>query len=358
MTGRERVWRIFNRQPVDRVGLYEQLWDGTFKKYEAEGKLTGGIPALADRFGLDIMYTGGINYEADPTHGLKIIAQDERSITYLDGNGATMRFNTLQDGVYEHIGYQIKCREDWERLIKPRLTPTENRLAVEYYRESRRQAAENGRFLAFYSSNTFSFLTALLGHEDGLLAMAEDPDWVLDMTLTYAELQCQLQEKLFEAEGWPDCLWYTEDLGYKFTPFMSPAMFRELILPGYRKTFAQCHAHGCKVVLHSCGFMEPMIPDLLDAGLDALQAMEVKAGMDAVRIKETYGDRLVLIGGLDARVLESNDLSAVTALLEEKLPRLMEGGGYILHSDHSISPRVEYETLAHFLTLGSQIGTY
>ena len=154
---------------------------------------------------------------------------------------------------------------------------------------------------------------------------------MLDMTLTYAELQCQLQEKLFEAEGWPDCLWYTEDLGYKFTPFMSPAMFRELILPGYRKTFAQCHAHGCKVVLHSCGFMEPMIPDLLDAGLDALQAMEVKAGMDAVRIKETYGDRLVLIGGLDARVLESNDLSAVTALLEEKLPRLMEGGTQVFH---------------------------
>jgi hypothetical protein len=62
--------------------------------------------------------------------------------------------------------------------------------------------------------------------------------------------------------------------------------------------------------------------------------------------------------GVDIRTLENNDVKQVEAELQKKLPAAMEGGGYILHTDHSISTRVEYETYCYFIRRGLEIGTY
>jgi uroporphyrinogen decarboxylase len=86
--------------------------------------------------------------------------------------------------------------------------------------------------------------------------------------------------------------------------------------------------------------------------------MEVKAGMDLVRLKRNYGNQIAFCGGMDIRVLETNDLSKVEAELQQKLPIAMEGSGYILHSDHSIPHSVDYQTYRYFVDRGLEIGTY
>ncbi|HUU96412.1 MAG TPA: hypothetical protein VM487_11780, partial [Phycisphaerae bacterium] len=63
-------------------------------------------------------------------------------------------------------------------------------------------------------------------------------------------------------------------------------------------------------------------------------------------------------GGMDERVLETNDLQAVEAQLLEKLPQAMAGSGYVLQVDHSVSPLVNYETYQYFVERGLEIGTY
>lgn len=357
MNSKERITRILNHQPVDRVGIYEQFWNDTYKKWIAEGKISK-IEDLAERFDFDIMASGGINLMTDPVFEPKTIREDDDTVTFIDGNGATLRKNKNRDGVFEHVDFQIKCKEDWEKHVKPNLKPTLNRMAVKYYRETKEKAQREGKFLAFYSSNIFSYMTMLCGHEHLLYGMADDPTWILDMSETYSKLQCELQDMLFSKEGWPDCLWYTDDLGYKQAPFMSTAMFKELILPGYKRTFDHCHANNTPVVLHSCGFMEPFIESLIEIGLNCLQAMEVKAGMDVLKIHEKWGDKIALIGGIDARCLESNNKEEIINELDKKLSKLMTGYGYILHSDHSISNLVEYESFEYFMKLGNQIGTY
>jgi len=80
--------------------------------------------------------------------------------------------------------------------------------------------------------------------------------------------------------------------------------------------------------------------------------------MDLVKLKKTYGDRIAFCGGMDIRALETNDCSVVQAELDRKLPAAMEGGGYILHTDHSVSPAVEYETYKFFVERGLEMGTY
>jgi uroporphyrinogen decarboxylase len=93
--------------------------------------------------------------------------------------------------------------------------------------------------------------------------------------------------------------------------------------------------------------------------MDCLQAMEVKAGMDVVRLAETFAGRLSFFGGIDVRALIANDRKQIDAEIERKIPAVLrQGCGYILHSDHSIPPEVDYETLCYFFKRGREIGTW
>jgi len=114
------------------------------------------------------------------------------------------------------------------------------------------------------------------------------------------------------------------------------------------------------VIMHSCGFIEPLLADMVDDGIDHIcqQVMAVKAGMDPVLIKQNFGDRLSLFGGIDARNLVANDRAAIQAKLQAKIPPLMAGFGYILHSDHSIPTTTDYETYRYFVDEGLRLGTY
>lgn len=222
----------------------------------------------------------------------------------------------------------------------------------------RQAAADEGRFFCWSGVNCFELMHPVCGHEYMLLGMATDPDWVYDMAMTYAETTIALQEILFEAEGLPDGIWYYEDMGFKERPFMSPAMYRQIIQPAHRLTIDFAHSLGLPVIMHSCGFVEPLLPDVVEAGIDCLQVMEVKAGMDPLRIKQQFGDRIALFGGMDARNLVANDRQAIAEELDGKIPALMQDSGYILHSDHSIPTTTEYDTYRYFVDEGLRLGTY
>ena len=133
-------------------------------------------------------------------------------------------------------------------------------------------------------------------------------------------------------------------------------MYEDLVMPGHKKLFDYAHSKGLKVVVHSCGFVEPFVPGLVKAGMDCLQAMEVKAGMDMPRIAKQFGDRIAFCGNIDIRIVASNDRRAIDEELNRKiLPVLKMGSGYILHSDHSIPPEVEHDTLKWFFDHGRRI---
>ena len=94
--------------------------------------------------------------------------------------------------------------------------------------------------------NVFESIHPVTGHVNMLMAMIDDPDWVLDMAMTYAELTVKLQQMLFDQEGWPDGIWYYEDMGYKGSPFMSPNFYRQLIQPAHARTISFAHEHGMR----------------------------------------------------------------------------------------------------------------
>src|SRR3989304_6327437 len=89
-------------------------------------------------------------------------------------------------------------------------------------------------------------------------------------------------------------------MGYKQNQFFSLKMYRELLKPFHQKAIDWAHARGIPAYLHSCGDIRPFIPELVAMGLDGLNPLEVKAGVDPLAVKREFGDRLLLHGGFHA----------------------------------------------------------
>ncbi len=357
MTGKERISNILAHKPVDRIGVFEHFWNDTLSFWEAEGHLLPGeLPE--DHFGFDIQECWSFNLMADLAFTPVVVAETEETITFLDGNGATLRRHKLHDTTPEHVDFYVKTRKEWEERIKPLLKPDPARIHFEAYRKAKAEAAAAGRFFVWSGVNVFESIHPVCGHEHMLAGMALDPDWVKDMADTYAYLTVELQKILFEQEGYPDGIWYYEDMGYKGSPFMSPTMYRELIQPAHRYTINYAKSHNLPVIMHSCGYIEPLLPDMIAAGIDCLQVIEIKAGMDLIRLHEKYGEQIALMGGIDVRVLYTNDKTQIDQELESKIPLVKEGFGFVLHSDHSIPKTVDYDIFQYFIAKGLELGRY
>ena len=357
INGKERYTKILRHEKPDRIGLYEHFWGDTQKTWVEQGHIQED-ENLGDHFGFDLQESWGIDFTADLDFKPVIVAEDDNTITMLDGNGARLRRHKKHDATPEHVGFEVVDRDGWEK-IKPLLTKIdERRIDFASYRIAKAAAEKAGRFFTLSLVNVFELMHPVCGHEHMLVGMALDPEWIADMVQTYSELIVRAQKILFEREGYPDGIYYYEDMGFKDRPFMSFEMYRDLIQPGHKYTIDYAHSVGLPVTMHSCGFIEPLLPGMIEAGIDCLDVIEVKAGMDLVKLHKMYGDKIAFMGGIDVRALYSNDKAIIDAELEWKIPLVKQGFNYVLHSDHSIPKTVDYETYQYFIKKGLELGAY
>lgn len=262
MTSIERIKNILQRKPADRIGLYEHFWNDTQQVWTEQGHLKKD-ENLSDHFDFDIDMCWPFDCTADLDFKPQIIEENEDTVLTRDGNGALLRRHKKHDTTPEHVDFYVKDRKAWEEMYKAKLTPERRRINFEGYREIKKRSQKSNRFFVWSGINVFEQIHPLCGHENMLMGMALDPDWVRDMVDTYSQLNIDLMEILFSEEGQPDGIWFYEDLGFKFKPFMSPAMYKEIIQPGHIKTIQYAKSHNLPVIVHSCGYVEPLIPGLI-----------------------------------------------------------------------------------------------
>ena len=357
LTSKERIANILNHEPVDRIGLYEHFWGDTRQAWTDNGDIEEETD-LTEHFNLDIRQCGAFNMVIDQDFEPQILEETDETKLVLDENGARLRWHKQHASTPEHIGFDVTSRERWDEWAKPLLKAEERRINFEGYREAKKRAAEEGRFFCWNAAHVFEIMKNVAGHEFMLMGMALDPDWVKDMVMTYSNMFVDMQKMLFEAEGYPDGIWYYEDMGFKQRPFMSPEMYRDIVQPGHALTFSYAHEHDLPVIVHSCGFVDALVPGLIEAGMNCLQVIEVKAGMDLLKLYREHGDKISFMGGIDVRTLYTNDRDVIAKELETKIPVVKEGYGYVLHSDHSIPNTVDYDSYRYFIDLGLELGSY
>lgn len=353
LTSHERIQRMFAHQDADRIPVIDDPWDATIERWHREG-----LPekqSFVDYFELDQFIKPKLT-DNSPLYPVQTLSETETDITYTSEWGVTMRQWKHAASTPEFLSHTIVDMDSW-RKAKERITPSRDRVKWDLLKKHYKGWRESGAWLApivwFGFDVTHSWM---VGTERVLLALVEDPDWMVDMWRTELETDLALLDMVWDAGYTFDSIMWFDDMGYKQNQFFSLRMYRNLLRPFHQKAIEWAHAKGIKAHLHSCGDVRPFVPDLVNMGLDALNPLEVKAGMDPLLLKQNYGNNLVFHGGVNAVLWDKPD--EIEAEMERVIPAMKENGGYIFSSDHSVPSTVSLEDFRRIVTRAKLLGSY
>lgn len=352
LTTHERMTRILEHRDADRVPVTDSPWGATLARWHREG-LPKDVD-WAEYLGLDRF--AGFGIDNSPRYPVRTVEETDEYRIHTNAWGATLKDWKSHGGVPEFLGFTITGPDAW-RQARERIAPTRDRVDIEHLRREFPKWRASGSWISaglwFGFDVTHSWM---VGTERVLMALVEDPDWIVDMWNTQLATQLTLLDWVweqgfhFDAIGWPD------DMGYRQNQFFSLPMYRELLKPVHARACQWARAHGIKVSLHSCGDIQPFVPELIEIGVDVLNPIEVKAGMNPVELKKRYGNRLAFHGGLNAALYPEPE--KLFAEMRTVIPAMKQNGGYIASTDHSVPDCVSLPVFRQFVALAKELGRY
>ncbi len=204
--------------------------------------------------------------------------------------------------------------------------------------------------LYLFGGNMIEIASFLCSIETFMMLMAADPPATHRLLDRLVEMHLENLDRYLPLIGpYVDIVLFGDDLGMQSGPQISPAMYRQYFKPRH-KTLWQ-HAKqlaDVKVMLHSCGGLRPLLDDLIEAGLDAVNPVQTSAaGMDAEGLKRDFGDRICLWGGgCDTQtVLPSATPEKIRRHVLDRLEILSPGGGFVFQQVHNIMANVPPENI-------------
>ena len=352
MTSRQRFQKVFAHQEPDRIPVIDDPWEATIERWQREG-----MPAethFVDYFGLD--HVAMLHVDSSPRYEQRVLEETAEHKVYTSAWGVTMKEWKHAASTPEFLAHTITSPQRWQEA-KARIQPTPDRVPWDWLAAKYPLWQEKDYWIQaavwFGFDVTHSWM---VGTERVLVALLEEPEWMMDMFETELETELALLDMVWDKGYHFDSIFWWDDMGYKYNQFFSLRTYRKMLKPFHKRAIEWAHAKGIKAHLHSCGDIRPIIPDLIEIGLDALNPLEVKAGMDPVWLKREYGKDLVLHGGVNAVLYDHP--AEIRAEMERVIPVLKEGGGYIFSSDHSVPSSVSLEDFRRIVELAKKLGTY
>ena len=216
-----------------------------------------------------------------------------------------------------------------------------------------RRASERA-ILGLFGGNLLEIGEFLYGMDGFLYLLAAEPKQVHRFLDRLVEHHLGELERFLRAVGGSiDIILFGDDLGMQTGPLISPAMYREFFKPRHALMWARAKKLApVKVNLHSCGGIRPLIPDLIEAGLDAVNPVQTSCtGMDPAELKREFGKDLVLWGGgCDTQeVLPRGTPDRVREHVRERVRILASGGGFVFQQVHNILAFVPPENVVAML---------
>ena len=362
-SSKDAVDCILRKKKADFVPLYDSPWGDATEKWIDQGypKDKDGKPLPPnDVFPFDMIGCGGWFDWHAKRNSQEILEETSDWKIVRSGNGAVLKWWKTRSGTPEHIDFHMSTRKIWEEEYRPHLLNLDKeRVNVKTAKETLALRNSQEKFTFYGNQFIWETLRHSLGDENMLVTLIEDPDWVKDFNRVYTDFWIAHYRYLFEKAGLPDGVWVYEDLGYRERLFCSPEVLEKLIFPYYMELVDFFHSYNLPVVLHSCGYQAPMIPLAIEAGFDALNPMEVKAGNNIFEYAGKYADKLAFIGGFDARILESGDKALIKKAVTDFMGGMKEKNArFIFGSDHSISTDVRLEDFKYALDVYEELKAY
>lgn len=188
----------------------------------------------------------------------------------------------------------------------------------------------------------FEWSWGLYGLDRFLVDLKRRPEVPCAIMDCFTDLYIANVTRVLEAaEGLLDMVYTYDDVGTQRDLIMSPAMWREFILPRHLRLNAAIRkaSDTVKIMYHSCGAIYPLIGPFVDEmGIDVLNPLQPRAaGMDLARIKREFGGRLAFHGGVDIQhTLPHGSPQDVVSEVRERCRVLGRGGGFVCASAHYI----------------------
>jgi uroporphyrinogen decarboxylase len=328
MSPKQRVHAALRRQPVDRLPVFMWFHPDTARSLARLLELP--VERVGEAMGNDVLQTWVNN-----NYAMEGIVHER------DGEGHTDFWGVRwekQGAFNQPVGFPL-AEAGEEELAGYRFPTGKMDFLLGLMDPVVERAAEF--FIGCdVSPCAFEMYWRLRGLEEALVDVAARPRLAERMLRRCGDFARALSERACR-ELPLDWLWTGDDVAGQNGMILSPAAWRDLVKPVLAEIFAVGKAAGLWVAFHCCGALRPIIPDLVEIGLDVLNPVQAGCpGMDPVELAREFGKRLSFMGGVDTQGLlpfasETEVRRAISGLIEAMTAG---GGGYILAASHTIPP--------------------
>jgi len=358
MTPRERVLAALHRQQPDRVP-----WMENDIEEELQVKIMGGRTdftplELCEKLGLDAF---GAHYPmGQVADGQGLVTKETYKESYYYPNKVTFDFfppwiaQMGKDPATGRTYIEKGLLTSWDSLklfdefLPDPHHPARYERVAEWIKKYRGDRAVFARIRLGASSTIES-----MGLEAFSYAQIDDPKLISEVHRRFSEWSAAVVEHLNEMDF--DFFWANDDLAGNHGPFMSPKVFRELMLPHMKMVAEKIKKPW---IFHSDGNLLPIMDDLLSLGMTAIHPIQ-PAAMDIGEVKRRYGDKVCIVGNIDLDyTLPMGTEEEVEAEVRDRIMTAGPGGGYIISSANSLTAYCKVENVFAMARAIKKYGKY
>ena len=302
----------------------------------------------------------------DPASGFEFVFHDEGEYeAYFDEWGIGWRKPKDGGFYYDMYHHPLAGVESLAGMQAARFPdPLDDRRSATL-RAQAKAAAAAGRAVALWApcAGVLEVYSWMRGYEPFYVDLALHQDLVAYMLDRMVEWKCAFWERALRETGdLVDVVIEADDMAGQERLLFSPVTYRRLVKPCHKRLFDFIKAQApVKIFFHSCGAIRPLIPDLIEIGVDILNPVQITAaGMDPVALKRDFGRDLVFWGGgVDTqRVLGAGTPAQVRDDVRRNIEALGPGGGFVFAAVHDIQANVPVENIMAMWDAWHQYGTY
>lgn len=372
MTNRERALRILHYKKADRMvavhfGYWQELLDEWAEQGHIPRELSDGWRDSSPQdkeinkiigwdFNWNNVVSGSIGL--NPPFERKVLEiLPDGFLRVQNAEGIIERIREGGAGIPAEDDYQLKDRNAFEELYKPKMAFKPERIPYEYFKNEF-AGAEREVPVGLYLGSVLGDIRNMLSVIGMSYMIADDYDLFAEIIDTYAEMQYKCVEEILRTGAKFDFAHYWEDICFKNGPLISPAMFEELCAKHYKKRNDLVKSYGIDVISLDCdGVTERLLPVWFENGVNTMFPIEVGTWGDQFEpAREKFGKGMLGVGGMDKTAFRK-DKAAVDEEIK-RMERLAQMGGFIPCPDHRLMPGSKFELVKYYAQRIKEIKTF
>lgn len=367
MTGKERVFAAIERKPADRIPIYDSFWLDTVSRWKQEGLAEDVDPA--EYFDFDIHMMG---IDTSPRFTPELLKEEGEMITIRDRFGYVVKKEKNKSRTMLYLSHPVTNQQQWDAIkgqfgitpdeparvgINPFPFQLDMGVSWDQVRKDYEQVRQKDKYILATAYGPHEAILRLHGFEKVLYSMCDSPDLLTEIAETYSDFLIEVIAESIKQEVLFDGFFLVEDLAATNGMLFSPDHWRQVFKLSMKKIGDFLRSNGIHFWMHSCGNAEPIFNDFIECGLEVLNPLEAKSGLDVRDLKGTYGNDLTFFGNIDAMKMSGTD-EEIEEELNGKITAAKKDGGYIYHSDHSVPPEVSWQRYQKIMEMVKQYGSY